>query len=294
MVGLGGTRNGGLLPLLALSLLPSLYITTGVAAGSVYNTFDGEGFPSCYNVSQVYRPKSLSEMVDVVKKVVAKDGDKARIRAAGKGHMWYDTQCSDAGSTVLVQTEAVNGIYDFTLPQGASDGTVVIDAGVSFFQLAEYLHDRGASVGYTLTNWNISFGGSIAMGAHRSSLREDSMVAAGALALDIIDGRGEVRHIERDNADDDWLAASTSLGLLGIIARIKLKIYPDSKVYAKQDTYVWNAFDTWPLLMFLNETLTPRARYDEKDILDGDIYGLIAPYATANLWVRLASTLSSP
>jgi len=57
----------------------------------------------------------------------------------------------------------------------------------------------------------------------------------GALALDIIDGVGNIRHIERDDSNDEWLAASTSLGLLGIIARIKLKIYPDAKVYAKQD-----------------------------------------------------------
>jgi len=26
------------------------------------------------------------------------------------------------------------------------------------------------------------------------------------------------------------------------------------------------------------------ARLNEKDVLDGDIYGMIAPYATANLW----------
>ena len=26
-------------------------------------------------------------------------------------------------------------------------------------------------------------------------------------------------------------------------------------------------------------------RLEEKEVLDGDIYGLIAPYATANLWV---------
>jgi L-gulonolactone oxidase len=67
------------------------------------------------------------------------------------------------------------------------------------------------------------------MGAHRSSLREDSMVAAGALELHIIDGKGNVTVLKRDNNSDDWLAASTSLGLLGIIARIKFKIYPDFK-----------------------------------------------------------------
>jgi len=74
------------------------------------------------------------------------------------------------------------------------------------------------------------------MGAHRSSIREDSMVAAGALALEIIDGTGNIRHVERDESSDEWLAASTSLGLLGIIAGIKMKIYPDTYVYSKQDT----------------------------------------------------------
>ena len=159
----------------------------------------------------------------------------SRVRAAGKGHMWYDTQCSDDW-TVIVRTENVAGISELDLPAGADKGSVWVEAGVTFFQLAEYLHERGASVGYTLTNWNISFGGSVAMGAHRSSLREDSMVAAGVLAMDIIDGRGKVRRVVRDEGNDEWLAASTSLGLLGIIARLKLQVYPDTKVYAKQVT----------------------------------------------------------
>jgi len=218
-----------MLPLGYLALA-ALLARTGTAA--VYNTFDGEGFPSCYNVTQVYEPNSIDELVTTVKKAIR---DGTRIRAAGKGHMWYDTQCSDA-PTVIVRTEGLHGIYDFNLPKGAPDGSVVVDAGVTFFQLAEYLHERGASVGYTLTNWNISFGGSVAMGAHRSSIREHSMVAAGALALDIVDGQGNIRHVERDNSNDDWLAASTSLGLLGIISKIKLKIYPDTKVYAMQET----------------------------------------------------------
>ncbi|KAJ7307948.1 hypothetical protein DFH08DRAFT_900577 [Mycena albidolilacea] len=34
--------------------------------------------------------------------------------------------------------------------------------------------DRGAALGFAIVNWNITLGGAIAMGAHRSSLREDS------------------------------------------------------------------------------------------------------------------------
>jgi L-gulonolactone oxidase len=61
------------------------------------------------------------------------------------------------------------------------------------------------------------------------------MVGAGALELHIIDGAGNLRIIKRSE-EDEWLAASTSLGLLGVIAAVRFKIYPDFKVYAKQDT----------------------------------------------------------
>jgi L-gulonolactone oxidase len=221
-----------------------------------YNTFDGEGFPACKNVAAIYNATSVDDMVSLVQGAI-KSGQ--RVRASGKGHMWYDTMCSDDPNTIIIRTEEVNHIYDMDL----AAGTVMIEPGVTFFQLAEYLHERGASVGYTLVNWNITLAGAVAMGAHRSSLREESMVAAGVLAMDVIDGMGTLRHIERDENNDDWLAASTSLGLLGAIARMKFRIYPDFKVYAMQKTL------------------------SEDEVLNGDIYGMISPYATANLWVRV-------
>jgi FAD/FMN-containing dehydrogenase len=194
----------------------------------VYNTFDGEGSPSCYNVTAVHDARSVDNIQALVKDAVSKG---LQVRAAGKGHMWYDTQCSD-DATVIIRTEFVNKISDFNL----AAGTVTVEAGVTFFQLAEYLHQRGANMGTGLVNWNISLGGSVAMGAHRTSLREDAAVVGGVLAMDIVDGNGDIRHIERDEANDDWLAASTSLGLLGIIARMKMKIFPEIKVYAMQKT----------------------------------------------------------
>ncbi|GAM89077.1 hypothetical protein ANO11243_071120 [Dothideomycetidae sp. 11243] len=226
---------------------------TQVSQGLVYNTFDGEGFVACHNVAEIQQPRTLGELVSLVG-VAAKS--KTPIRATGKAHMWYDTMCSDDPKTVLIQTEQVNRITDFDLKAG----TVMIEAGVTFLQLAEYLHQRGASMGYTLVNWNMTIAGAMAMGAHRSSLRKASMVAAGALEVHIIDGTGTMRRIVRDQSSDDWLAVSTSLGLLGILAKIKFRIYPDFKVYAQQKIL------------------------SEKDVLDGDIYAMISPYATANFW----------
>lgn len=141
--------------------------------------------------------------------------------------------CTD-DPTIIMVTEGVYGISDFDL----TSGSVTIEAGVTFFELAEFLHERGASIGYALVNWNMTIAGAVAMGAHRSSLREASMVAAGVLEMWIIDGTGTLQHIVRDETSEEWLAASTSLGLLGPIARLKFKIYPDTKLYANQKTYV--------------------------------------------------------
>ncbi|KAI1337152.1 FAD-binding domain-containing protein [Xylariaceae sp. FL0016] len=243
--------------------MPSLRLYSLIAAAVAgvaaepYNTFDGEGFPACNDVAQVINATSVDEMVSIVKDASA---NGTPIRASGKGHMWYDTMCSDNPDTIIVRTEYVNQIANFSLEEGAETGTVDIEAGVTFLQLAEYLHDNGASMGYTLVNWNITLAGAVAMGGHRSAIREDSMVAAGVLSMDIINGQGELVTIERDDTNDDWLAASTSLGLLGVIARMKFKVYPDSKVFAQQEIL------------------------EEDDVLNGDIYGMIAPYATANFW----------
>lgn len=236
-----------------LRLVPGLLSLSASALALTYNTFDGPGFPACNNVSAIYNATSVDHMISLVKTAAA---NGTPVRASGKGHSWYDTMCSDDPNTIIIRTENVNAIYDFDL----AGGSVMVEAGVTFLQLAEWLHERNASMGYTLVNWNISLAGAVAMGAHRSSLKEESMVAAGALEIHIIDGTGTLRTVVRDESSDDWLAASTSLGLLGPIARLKFKIYPDFKVYAKQDTY------------------------DEDDILNGDIYGLISPYATANFW----------
>ncbi|KAK7045771.1 hypothetical protein VNI00_007172 [Paramarasmius palmivorus] len=246
--------------MLAFSLLVSIaclpqFSRVSTVSAEPYNTFDGPGFPACNEVAKVYRPSTVDEMVSIVKEASA---NGTPVRASGNGHMWYDTMCSDDPNTVIVKTDAVNGISDLQLSNGV--GSVVIEAGATFPQVAEWLHKRGASLGYTLVNWNITIAGAIAMGAHRSSLREESQVSAAALAMDIINGKGELIHLERDPNNDTWNAATTSLGLLGVIARVKFAVVSDYKVYS-------------------NQTIL-----SEDEVLNGDIFGTISPYVTANYW----------
>ncbi|KAF9063301.1 hypothetical protein BDP27DRAFT_1335287 [Rhodocollybia butyracea] len=237
---------------------PNLYSKgTYHSVNSPYNTFDGEGFPACHSVSKVYTPSTVNEIASLVKAASSKG---IPVRASGNGHMWYDTMCSDDPRTVIIKTEAVNDISDLRMDWDNGIGSVVVEAGATFPQIAQWLHERGAALGYTLVNWNITIGGAIAMGAHRSSLREDSQVSSAAVAMDIIDGKGNLVHLEKDQSKDTWLSASTSLGLLGIIARVKLSVLADYKVYANQITL------------------------EEDDVLNSDMFEEISPYVTANYW----------
>jgi FAD/FMN-containing dehydrogenase len=60
------------------------------------------------------------------------------------------------------------------------------------------------------------------------------MVPAAALGMDIVNGKGELIHLDKDEKNDTWLAATTSLGLLGVIARVQFAIVPDYTVRANQ------------------------------------------------------------
>lgn len=77
-------------------------------------------------------------------------------------------------------------------------------------------------------------------------------------------------YISRETKKNDtWLAATTSLGLLGVIARVKMEVVADFKVYADQTIL------------------------DESTVLDGDIYAQISPYVTANYWVCASGPFST-
>lgn len=103
-----------------LSLLPRAF------AGSEYYTFDGEGSPSCHNVVEVHNATSVDHAISLVQDAKARG---LQVRASAKGHMWYDTMCSD-DETVVIRTEYLNDIWDFDIEAGE----VWIGSGVTFFQ----------------------------------------------------------------------------------------------------------------------------------------------------------------
>lgn len=107
---------------------------------------------------------------------------------------------------------------------------------MTFFELADYLHAHNASIGYSLVNWNITVAGALAMGAHRTSLSQPALVAGAALGIELLLANGTFVQLTKaeHGGSEDWLAATTSLGLLGVVSRVTVKIFPEFKLKADQ------------------------------------------------------------
>ncbi|KAJ3195491.1 hypothetical protein HDU67_004350, partial [Dinochytrium kinnereticum] len=213
-----------------------------------------QGLPLCNALCPdlIYRPNTIAELQKIVKEASASG---MPVRPTGTGHSFHDGLCSDNSSTILIQTEGFARIGEIN----EVEQWVRIDGGVTFFQLADYLHPRGWSIGYTLVNWNLTVVGAIATSSHRSSLSHPSAVAEGALEMSIVDGNGDIR-VLTPSSGDEWRAAKASLGLMGIIASVKFRIRPEFKLRADQ--------------VYL----------PENDVLNGDIEKMINAYDAGNFW----------
>lgn len=65
------------------------------------------------------------------------------------------------------------------------------------------------------------------------------------LAMDIVAANGTIIHLSEatHGNTDEWRAALCSLGLLGIVARVQMKIFPEFKLSANQHVYVQPLID---------------------------------------------------
>ena len=104
--------------------------------------------------------------------------------------------------------------------------TVTVQPGIRATDLSAYLHEAGYAIRAMPDYTGVSIAGSIATGAHHSSLNIPAGMADMVTALTIVDGRGEVRRFE----GDDVSQATVHLGMLGVVVEVTLRIEPQFKV----------------------------------------------------------------
>ena len=169
-----------------------------------------------YHPRHVHRPRSREEVVELVQRVA---DDRGKLYPVGSLHSWgYDLAENDAFA--FIDTSLLDRIHSFD----AATLEVDVDAGsklrpVNAFLLKQdppcALQGTGStqkqSLAGAMSNSLNPYGGDWSTFSHYVS------------EVELVDGRGNVRSLT-DRDGDYMRAARVSLGLLGVITRVKLKV----------------------------------------------------------------------
>ncbi|RAL38408.1 hypothetical protein DM860_002386 [Cuscuta australis] len=149
------------------------------------------------------------------------------------------------GNGLIISTMHLNR----TLKVDNRSMTATVESGVSLRQLINDAAEAGMALPYTPYWWGLTVGGMMATGAHGSSFWR----SAGTAVHDFVvrarivtpaspeEGYATVRQLEED--DPEINAARVSLGVLGVISQVTLKLEPMFKravTYVEEDdTELW-------------------------------------------------------
>ncbi|MGG1440891.1 D-arabinono-1,4-lactone oxidase [Brevibacillus laterosporus] len=162
---------------------------------------------------QVVYPSSLEEVVQVVKE--ASQQGKT-IRVVGSGHSFTALVETDQILLSLDDLQGVITIHD-------EEQTATVWAGTKLKLLGESLYERGYSQ-ENLGDINAqSIGGAISTGTHGTGIQFGS-VSTQVVGLTVVTAQGDILECSETYHPELFRALQVSLGLLGIIVKVRLRV----------------------------------------------------------------------
>jgi len=164
-----------------------------------------------YSTGNVFYPTSVEEVQQLVK-------THSKLKALGTRHC-FNTIADSRDN--LVSTSKMNKVVSLDPPQG----TVTVEAGIKYGELAPYLHAKGYALHNLASLPHISVGGSITTATHGSGIRNGNLASA-VTALEVVIADGRVIHLSKDLNSEKFHAAVVGLGAIGIITKVTLEVQP--------------------------------------------------------------------
>lgn len=170
-----------------------------------------------YRAPSVVEPTSLTEIQEIVATL-------SHTKALGARHSFNSIADTDGTQISLAHFKSTS----LDLTDSAHPG-VTIGAGVTYGELAPWLHGQGFALPNLASLPHISVVGACSTGTHGSGVANQCLSAA-VRAVDLVTADGEVLHLSRATDPDIFPGTVVALGALGIITGLTLDVTPTFEV----------------------------------------------------------------
>ncbi|WCJ22497.1 D-arabinono-1 4-lactone oxidase family protein [Euphorbia peplus] len=179
-------------------------------------------------------PTTEHELITIVAKATK---EQRKIKVATRHyHSTTKLACTDGQDGLLINTNNLNRVININVEAS----TITVESGVMLRELIEEAAKVGLALAQTPYWWGLTVGGLLSTGAHGSTLwGEGSAVHDYVVGLRIVtpaapeDGYAQVHTLTQPNNELD--AVKVSLGVLGVISQVTLKLEP---MFKRSITYV--------------------------------------------------------
>ena len=167
------------------------------------------------NPREVMMPGSINELAQCIA-TYARDG--RHVRVVGTGHSFVPLVQTD---DVLISLDNMQGIEAVD----TEHGTATVLGGTKLKRLGSELLARGLAQ-ENLGDINVqSIAGAVSTGTHGTGIKFGSL-ATQIEELTLVTASGDVLECSPEHNPDLFKAAQVSLGMLGVVAKVKLRVVP--------------------------------------------------------------------
>jgi len=164
-----------------------------------------------YSTSNIFYPKSVKEVQDLVKKT-------SKLRTLGTRHC-FNTIADSKDN--LISTKELNKVISLD----SNARTVTVEAGIKYGELCPYLDEKGFALHNLASLPHISVAGSCATATHGSGVGNGNLATA-VKALEFVTADGSVVTLSKEKDGEKFLGAVVGLGALGVVTKLTLAIQP--------------------------------------------------------------------
>src|ERR1700731_2557337 len=164
-----------------------------------------------YSTDRLYSANSLEQVRSYVKK-------QSKLKVLGTRHCFNNIADSPNSFLSLKSMDEVVALE----PKAH---TVTVDAGMTYGQLCPELDSKGFALHNLASLPHISIAGACSTATHGSGDKNGNLATA-VSALELINARGDVVKLSRQQDGETFRGAVVGLGALGVITKITLDVQP--------------------------------------------------------------------